>query len=214
MLKAVLFDMDGVLLNSERFICEAAMLMFKEKGLIVHPDDFLPFVGSGENKYIGGVAEKYSFALDIDEAKERTYEIYKEITHGRIEPLRGVAHFINKCRAKGLKIAVATSADKIKMIINLGGIGMRLSTFDELLTGEDVVNKKPDPEIYLKAAAKLGVKPSECLVVEDAINGIQAAKAAGARCLAVATSFLEEELTEADWVANHLDAVPDEALNW
>ena len=114
-IKAVLFDMDGVLVDSEKYICEAAILMFKEKGVEVYPDDFLPFVGMGENKYLGGVAAKHGVEFKQEVDKARTYEIYCNMVRGKLEPLPGVNEFIKLCKSKGLKIAVATSADKIKM---------------------------------------------------------------------------------------------------
>ncbi len=93
-IRAVIFDMDGVLVDSEPLINAAAIAMFKEKGLIVQPDDFLPFVGAGEARYIGGVAEKYQFALDIEEAKQRTYEIYLDLIPSRLKAFPGVYDFV------------------------------------------------------------------------------------------------------------------------
>lgn len=214
MIKAVIFDMDGVLLDSEPFICEAAMRMFAEHGLIVQPEDFRPFVGTGEDRFIGGVAEKYGFPLDPVRDKARTYEIYADVVKGKIEPLNGVPEFIEKCREKGLMLAVASSADQIKIKINLGGIGIPMETFDAVVSGSDVTKKKPAPEGFLKAAGKLGVPPNDCLVVEDAVNGVQAAKAANMKCLAVMTSFTEKDLHEADWVSKDLADAPDAALDW
>src|SRR5512142_109710 len=78
-IRGVIFDMDGVLTDSEPLINAAAIAMFKERGLAVQPADFLPFVGAGEDRYIGGVAEKYGFPLDLPAAKRRTYEIYLEL---------------------------------------------------------------------------------------------------------------------------------------
>ncbi|MGB4257064.1 MAG: HAD hydrolase-like protein, partial [Phycisphaerae bacterium] len=109
--EGVIFDMDGVLLDSEPFICKAACMMFAERGLTVQPEDFLPFVGAGENRYVGGVAEKYNFPLVIEEAKKRTYDIYLDIIRGQLEALPGVHTFLEKCRKAGKKIALATSAD-------------------------------------------------------------------------------------------------------
>ena len=214
MIKAVIFDMDGVLLDSEPLIREAAMRMFAEHGLTVRPEDFRPFVGTGEDRFIGGVAEKYGFPLDPARDKARTYEIYADVVNGKIKPLNGVPEFIEKARANGLKLAVASSADRIKMEINLDGIGIPMETFDAVVSGSDVTKKKPDPEGFLKAAEKLGVAPQECLVVEDAINGVQAAKAARMKCLAVMTSFTADDLHEADWVAKDLADAPDETLEW
>lgn len=212
MLKGVLFDMDGVLVDSEEFICKAAIAMFKEKGVTVHPDDFLPFVGSGENRYLGGVADKYNLKYDIDEIKARTYAIYESITRGKLKPLEGVVEFIAKCKAKGLKIAVATSADKTKMEINLREIGLSAETFDATVNGLEVERKKPFPDIFEIAAQKLCLKATECLVVEDAINGVEAAKAAGAKCLGLTTSFTSEQLQKADWIAPTLKYAPEEAI--
>jgi beta-phosphoglucomutase-like phosphatase (HAD superfamily) len=91
---------------------------------------------------------------------------------------------------------------------------MPSSTFDGTVTGLDVENKKPAPDIYIMAAGKIGLKPDECLVVEDAVSGIKAAKSAGCRCLAVTTSFDRSLLTEADWICDSLEDVPEEVLNW
>jgi HAD superfamily hydrolase (TIGR01509 family) len=209
-LKGILFDMDGVLVDSEKFICEAATRMFAEHCVYVEPEDFLPFVGSGEDRYLGGVAQKYNFPFDLEQDKTRTYEIYGELVKGKLKPLNGVISFIETCRKKGLKLAVATSADKVKMLINLKEIGIPAETFDATINGLEVVNKKPDPEIFVKAATKLGLKPEECLVVEDAVNGVKAAKAAGCKCLGLTTSFSVEELSEADWIAKDLSNVPSE----
>jgi len=214
MIKGVLFDMDGVLADSEQYICKAAIMMFAENGLIVKPIDFKPFVGTGENRYIGGVAEKYGLAVDIDKVKARTYEIYKSIIRGNLKPLPGAVEMVNRCRTMGLRLALATSADTVKMEANLLGIGIPASTFNVIITGLDVENKKPAPDIYNKAAERIGLQSEECLVVEDAVSGIKAAKSAGCRCLAVTTSFDRSLLYEADWICESLNNVPDEALTW
>jgi HAD superfamily hydrolase (TIGR01509 family) len=214
MIRGVLFDMDGVLADSEPFICQAAIMMFAETGLKVIPDDFKLFVGTGENKYISGVAEKYGLKVDIEKAKARTYKIYLSIIRGKLKPLPGAIAFIRKCRDTGLKTAVATSADAIKMEANLKEIGLSSSAFNATINGLDVEKKKPFPDIYNKAAERIGLKPEECLVVEDAVSGIKAAKSAGCRCLAVTTSFNRSKLSEADWICSSLEEVPEEALNW
>lgn len=199
-IRAVIFDMDGVLVDSEKFVNDAAIAMFKEKGLVVQPEDFLPFVGAGEARYIGGVAEHYGFPLDVPAAKQRTYEIYLALIPSQLKPFPGVLKLLHRCREAGLLIAVASSADLIKVRANLETIEVPIEFWDAVVTGEDVTNKKPAPDIFLSVAAKLGVDPRECVVVEDAVNGVQAANAAGMRCVAVATSFAEDRLQEADVV--------------
>jgi len=210
----VIFDMDGVLVDSEPFICRAACQMFAEKGLTVRPEDFLPFVGTGENRYLGGVAEKYNFSIDINTDKKRTYDIYLQIIKGALRPLPGVQAFIKQCRSMGKKIAVASSADHRKVMGNLCEIGLPAERFDAVIVGEDVARKKPAPDIFLLAAKRLILPPAECLIVEDAVSGVAAAKAAGAKCLALTTSFSAEQLNGADFYAPDLSAVSPEALNW
>ncbi len=203
-IEAVLFDMDGVLADSEPFICRAAMAMFAEHGVIVREEDFLPFVGAGENAYLGGVAAQYGFAIDIERDKKRTYELYLEVIKGELKALPGVGSCLRICKDRGWKVAVATSADEVKMKANLAEIGLPLSLFDATVNGLQVERKKPFPDIYQFAAAQIGVDPHQCLVVEDAVNGIEAAQAAGAFCVALTTSFNEELLGNADMIISDL----------
>jgi HAD superfamily hydrolase (TIGR01509 family) len=205
----IIFDMDGVLVDSEEYICQAAIAMFAEHGVTAGPNDFLPFVGTGEDRYLGGVAEQHGFPIDIERDKARTYEIYTDIVHGHLSPLPGVHEFMGKCRELGLKLALATSADRVKMGVNLREMGLPLDTFDALVNGLDVEHKKPAPDIFLRAAELLDLPPRDCLVVEDAVNGVAAANAAGAQCLALTTSFTETQLAGADYFAADLaDALP------
>ena len=210
----IIFDMDGVLVDSEAFICKAACLMFAELGLEVKPTDFIPFVGMGENRYLGGVAEKYQFPIDIVVIKERTYDIYLDIIQGQLKPLPGVREFIAQCRNEGKSLAVASSADRRKVEGNLREIGLDTALFSTVVTGQDVTHKKPDPEIFLLAASHLKLNPADCLVVEDAVSGVAAAKAAGAKCLALTTSFPKDQLLKADFFAPNLAQVPQEAIRW
>jgi len=206
-IRAVIFDVDGVLVDSEPLINAAAIAMFKEKGLAAQPADFLPFVGAGENRYIGGVAEKYHFPLDLQAAKQRTYEIYLDLVPSQLEAFSGAYDLVLACRKTGLLISVASSADKIKVLANLQKINLPPEFWDTAVVADQVKRQKPAPDIFLAAAQNLSVKPEECTVVEDAVNGIRAAKAAGMRCVAVATTFPAERLQEADVVRNEISQV-------
>jgi beta-phosphoglucomutase-like phosphatase (HAD superfamily) len=241
--KAVIFDMDGVLTDSEWFIAEAARLMFKEvHGLEVTHDDFRPFVGHGENRFLGGVAEKYgATGFDVERDKKRTYEIYVELVKpgansgGRgLEALPGAVAFVRRCRELGLMTALATSTDHVKMMANLEAIGLvstemrseqiglaaaieaaaRNKAFDVMVNGLDVERHKPFPDLFLEAAARLEVDPALCWVVEDSLGGVEAAKKAGMRCLALLTTFPEDEIRAAgpDKIAADLSAVTPEEL--
>ncbi len=214
MIKAVLFDMDGVLVDSEELIFLAAKEMFREHGISVVKEDFKPYIGTGENSYLGNVAKKYGFSMDIPRDKARTYEIYAEMAPQRLKLLPGVISFIEKCKKKNLRLAVATSADEIKMNVNLKAVGLDKGVFDATVNGLEVMHKKPHPEIYLKAAEKLSFETSACLVIEDAVNGVEAAKVSGAKCLAVTNSFSADKLIKADWIVKNLSEIPEDVLSW
>ena len=214
-IRGVILDMDGVLCDSEPFICQAACRMFVDRYHIdVRPEDFVPFVGAGEDRYLGGVAEQHGFTLDLERDKARTYQLYDRMVRGRLGPLPGVHEFIAKCRARRLRLALATSADRVKLLVNLRELGLAPETFDALVNGLDVERKKPAPDIFRLAAERLGLPAGECLVVEDAVNGVAAAKAAGARCLALTTSFTRDQLAGADFFAATLADAPAKALEW
>jgi HAD superfamily hydrolase (TIGR01509 family) len=219
-IRAVIFDMDGVLTDSEPLINAAAIAMFNEKGLVVQPEDFSPFVGTGEDRYIGGVAEKYHFPLNLPSAKSRTYEIYLELVPKQLNAFPGAPELVQACRQARLQVAVASSADRVKIKANLRKIGLPPESWDALVWGEEVRNKKPAPDIFLAAAAKLKLTPGQCVVVEDAVNGVESAKAAGMRCIAVAQTFSPDRLQKANLVRRNLlevsvvDLAGDPAAKW
>jgi HAD superfamily hydrolase (TIGR01509 family) len=186
---AVAFDMDGVLCDSEPFIADAAAEMLRRRyGITVAREDFLPFVGTGESRFISGAAEAHGVTVDLAVDKPLTYEIYLELLPGALQPVAGVHAFLAALRAAGLRLALATSADRRKLEGNLAAIGLPESTFDVVITAEHVTRTKPDPETFLVAASRLGVPPVRCLVVEDARNGVLAARAAGCEALGITTS--------------------------
>jgi HAD superfamily hydrolase (TIGR01509 family) len=206
--------MDGVLLDSEEYICQAGIHMFEEKGYIVTSEDFKEFTGMGENRYLGGVAEKHQIPFNLEKDKARTYEIYAVLVKGKLSLLPGVYEFIGVCRRRGLKIALASSADRIKIDINLKETNLPPVLFQTIVSGLDIKHKKPAPDIFIKAAENLGVDPEDCLVVEDAKSGVAAGKSAGARVLALTTSFTAKDLAGADWVIGTLADATEEVLNW
>src|SRR5438105_11011972 len=145
-MRGVIFDMDGVLVLSEPFIAEAAIRMFAEKGHHVVEDEFRPFIGMGEDRFIGGVAERRGIALDPARDKARTYAIYDELVRGRLDPTPGAREFVRECRVKGLAIALASGADKVKVTANLRELGLPASAFDAVVDGTQVTRKKPAPD--------------------------------------------------------------------
>ncbi len=187
--------MDGTLCDSEPFINEAAVAMFRERGVPAQPEDFRPFIGMGEIRYLGGVAEKYGVTCDVIEAKRRTYEIYLELIPGRLQPYPGALEALERLRCAGLILALGSSADRIKVTANLRECGLdKPGLFAAIVSGDDVERKKPHPDIFLRAAADLKLAPAQCAVVEDAPGGVEAALRAGMRCVAVAQTHAAREL--------------------
>jgi HAD superfamily hydrolase (TIGR01509 family) len=214
-LRGVIFDLDGVLAISEPLLAEAAIALFAEKGVAMTAADFRPFIGMGEDRYVGGAAEARGVPIaDIAREKARLYEIYQEVIRGRLRALPGAVELVHSCRDRGLAIAVASGADRVKVLASLREIGLPASVFDTVVDGNHVERKKPAPDIFLEAARRLGVSSQSCLVIEDAVSGVAAARAAGMRCLAVTSTFSAAELAGADWFAADLAHVPDAALGW
>ena len=209
-IKGVLFDMDGVLIDSEPFILQAAIEGLRQFGVNAEPDDFTPFIGAGETKYLGGPAEKYGVAFR-PEMKTVVYAIYADILKQHPDAVYdGVYDVINKVKAE-YKAAVCSAADLVKVEHNLNAIGVTPAFFDALVTGSDVTRQKPFPDIFLKGAELIGVPPENCVVVEDSINGIKAAKTAGAVSIGVTTSFSREELDEKagpDFIIDDINQLP------
>lgn len=194
-IKAVLFDMDGVLVDSEHYMRESAKEALRLWNVEAVDSDFTEFIGAGEDKFVGGVAEKHGVRY-VTEMKDIAYKIYGERVSSVNIACDGAKDIVRELKSRGYKTAVCSSADIVKVKINIKSIGLTNDDFDLVLSGSMVERKKPFPDIFLEAAKQLGVNAESCVVIEDAINGIQAAKAASMQNIAVTTSFTREELDE------------------
>lgn len=199
-----LFDMDGVLVRSEPVTSRAAIEVLKTYGVLAKREDFAPFVGTGEARFIGGVAEAYGLTYEPI-MKDKLYENYLKFVQTDLEPYAGGRETLAALKERGEKIALSSSADMIKIKANMEVAGIPLSWFDAVTCGEDAERKKPFPDIFLATAEKLGADPKDCLVIEDALSGIQAAKSAGMHCVAITSYFSREQL-----MAEQPDGVIDE----
>lgn len=191
--KAILFDMDGVLIESEFLMRTSAIHALKQYGIDAKHEDFVEFTGMGEDKFVGGVAEKYGHTYTFD-MKEKAYDYFGEHVTEMAHVPAGVKDMLLALHEKGLVMAVCSAADLRKVRYNIKAIGVEESIFSALVTGSDVERKKPFPDIYLKGAQLIGMDPKDCLVVEDAVSGIKAAHAAGMDAVGVPTTFSKEEL--------------------
>jgi beta-phosphoglucomutase-like phosphatase (HAD superfamily) len=210
MIKAVIFDMDGVLLDSEYAMRTAAMQALKEWGITADHPDFTPFVGTGEDRFIGGVAELHGVPYTPD-MKHRAYQIYLETCEDTVIRFPNIPETFEKLTDMGLNLAIASAADDIKVQANISVAGINPMFLGAIVTGDDVQKKKPNPDAFLLAAERLGIEPEYCVVIEDAKSGIQAALNAGMKAIGITSFFTKEDLLEAgaDFVAEETHLVPD-----
>ena len=193
--KAILFDMDGVLIESEFLMRATAIQSLADYGVQARHEDFLEFTGMGEDRFVGGVAEKYGLKYEFA-MKERAYDYYGQRVKAEAHIPEGVKEMLEQLHAKGIVLAVCSAADLRKVRYNIQAIGVDESLFTALVTGSDVARKKPFPDIYLEGARRVGMDPKDCLVVEDAVSGIQAAHAAGMDAVGIPSTFTPEQLQE------------------
>ena len=207
---ALIFDVDGVVADTEVLNAKASVLMFQQLyGVTVQPEDFRPFVGTGDERYCEGVAEKYGVPIDTAAAVQRRAEnFFQLLEHEPLPAAPGVLGLVQAARdAPDMKVAIATSGQKAKQFPVIEGTGLRLEWFDVVLTGDDVERKKPEPQIYLRTAERLRVPPERCVVFEDAPAGVAAAQRAGMCCVAVTSTVSASELAGADLIVDSLAEV-------
>ena len=204
--KAILFDMDGVLIESEYLMRASAIRALADYGVTARHEDFLEFTGMGEDRFVGGVAEKHGLVYKT-EMKELAYDYFGQKVKEEAHVPAGVKEMLEALHGMGLTLAVCSAADLRKVRYNLMAIGVEETIFSALVTGSDVARKKPFPDIYLEGARRIGTDPEDCLVIEDAISGIQAAHAAGMDAVGVPTTFSQELLQEKAAPEYMLDAI-------
>ena len=193
--KAILFDMDGVLIESEFLMRSSAIQALAEFGIEAQHEDFFEFTGMGEDKFVGGVAEKHGKPY-VTAMKDLAYDYYGQRVKAEANFPDGVKDMLHALHNRGIVLAICSAADLRKVRYNIQAIGVDESLFSALVTGSDVERKKPFPDIYLEGARRIDMDPKDCLVVEDAISGIQAAHAAGMDAVGVPTTFSKEELAQ------------------
>lgn len=204
--KAVLFDCDGVLVDSEPALARIAAIALADFGAAAKPEDFKPYIGMGEDKYLGEVLKKYGVPYTQD-VKKHVYEKYIELADDFVEPFAGVRELLVELKNSGYRIAVASSADMIKVEANLRVLAVSDNMFDTVITGSDIERKKPFPDIYLLAARRCNTEPAMCYVVEDAVSGIESAKAAGMTAIGFSSAHSAEELRAAgaDYIIDSME---------
>ena len=182
--KAVIFDMDGVIIDSEPFYQEVQTDLFQKIGITVLPEEYNTFIGVGMREMWNMIKSSRSLTQPIEELIELNNNVlldYFERSSNLI-PTPYFTDFLASILAAEMQTAVASSTTKpiIEVIIKKLNL---YDFFNIIVSGDEVKNGKPAPDIFLETTARLNVKPLECVVVEDSYNGVKAAKSAGMYCL-------------------------------
>lgn len=211
MLKAVIFDMDGVLVDSEPLHYEVNRLtMQHEFGKDLDYEYYKQYIGSTVMAMWNKIIKDFSLeGYTAEQLFDISEDVKKDLLeHEGYPEVPGVVSFVKSISSK-YKLAVASSSALANIEKNVKKLGIE-SDFEALVTGLSVKNPKPAPDIFLKAAEQLGVKPEECIVVEDSCNGTRAAKAAGMACIGfINPGSGEQDLSAADYLFETFDNIDD-----
>lgn len=207
---AVLFDMDGVIINTTPLYYRVWAEFGRSRGHTPTQDELFATNGVRAQDVIrtwlgNSVSDSEADAITIELAAQ----VARMLATETVLPIPGVQNFVTALAAAGIQRAVATSALPANASLSLARVGLA-NSFGAVITADDVTRGKPHPEPWLKAAAALGVPPAHCVVFEDSVSGLRAAKAAGAKCVALATTFPREVLQaeQPDWLINDFLDLP------
>ena len=203
MIEAVLWDLDGVLVDTALFHYQAWCQLLSELGRSLGEEEFRRTFGLRNDLILRDMLGEVP-AEEVERLSKRKEALFRQHAAGRVTLLPGAAELVGRSRDGGRRTALVTSTPRANIDFVLEQVGLT-SAFDTIVAAEDVSRGKPDPEGFLLAAHRLGVAPERCLVVEDAPGGIEAARRAGMRSLAVTTTRPREELTAADAVVDSLN---------
>lgn len=199
MIKAVLFDMDGVLVNTETFYIKALIdTLSEEIGLELTMEEVEKYAGLIYTEKLKRIFKERGIKGDPYELAEKSRRRFLQIVKGRIRLLPGVKELIEELVSSGIKLGLVSSSRRKVVEVVIRETGLE-GVFDVIVAQEDVKHLKPDPEPYLLASKKLGIRPQECVVIEDSVHGISSAKSAGMKCIAIVNPHLPiSNYSEAD----------------
>ena len=210
---AAIFDWDGVIIDSSRPHLESWELAAKDLGHTLPPDHFKRSFGMKSNRIIPEILGWATDPQEIKRISDHKETLYRElIRKNGIEPLPGVVAWLDRLRAASIRCAIASSTERLNIDCVLSVIGIQ-SYFDAIVAGDDVTHGKPDPEVFLVAAQKIGWSPARCIVFEDAQVGIQAALAAGMKVVGVGSAHTATSLNNANMIVERLDRLSVDKLN-
>ena len=200
-IKGVIFDCDGVLVDSEPFSCGALNVLFEKYFNIDIGNDYSPVIGSSLKDTFSYYLEKYGITNADQSVLAKIYiekdEVYKNLAKNKLRPFSGISQFINFCHTYNFRISVGSSGTLNKISFSLKESGLD-QYFDVITSADEVKHGKPEPDLFLLTAKKMQIDPKDCLVVEDSLSGIIAGNKAGMYTVGITNTFSRDKLKKAD----------------
>jgi beta-phosphoglucomutase len=211
-LKAVLFDIDGTLMDNNEYHKMAWMQYLESQGKKMTDEEFKKNVSGRTN--LDAVQRIYNKEMGDEEASKyylAKEEIYRKLYRPYLSPIHGLLEFLKDLQDHGIVMAIATSGIQVNIDFMFEHIPIK-QYFKEVIQAKDITNGKPDPEIFTKAAEAVGFPPENCVVFEDSLAGVKAAKKAGIKVVALTTSEEKDDLKKADLVIKNYNEINYEKL--
>jgi beta-phosphoglucomutase family hydrolase len=204
--KAVIWDMDGVIADTAPYHLQAWQEVFRRRGVRYTEDDFKRNFGKRNDSIIRSVLGSRVPLAEMEAIAAEKEELFRRWAASRIRPLPGAIELMQALREHGFAQAMGSSAplENIELVTRRLGIA---GFFRVIVSGREVTEGKPSPQVFLRAAERLGARPEDCVVIEDAVAGVSAAKRAGMSCIAVTSTNSRDKLSGADLIVDTLEEV-------
>lgn len=202
-ISGVLWDMDGVLVDSGELHFQSWVMALTEVGISFDREKFRQTFGMNNNGILSILLEhppEPSFLTNVSDRKE---SLFRQMIQGKVHPMPGVRTWLERLQSMGCRQAVASSAP----IANIDALvdEMQIRPYFSAIVSAYAMPSKPNPAVFLEAARQLGLPPKKCVVIEDAIPGVNAAHRAGMKCIAVTTTHPRQDLSEAEIILDNLE---------
>jgi beta-phosphoglucomutase len=205
-LEAVIWDLDGVLANTASYHLSAWQETFQKRGMKFTEADFRRSFGQRNDTIIRNTLGGKTAQGEIEAIAGEKEATFRRMIGQEIEPIPSAVELVYSLRRQGVKMAIASSTPIENIQLITGSLGVA-NCFQAIVTGHDVTEGKPSPQVFLMAAQRLGVEPENCVVIEDAVAGVTAAKRAGMHCVAVTSTRSRESLKQADLIVKTLEEI-------
>ena len=213
MLSCVIFDMDGVISDSEPLHHIAERKLLEPFGVDLTQDELQSFTGMGTTDMLQHFLDTYQLSASLEDLTEQLTENLFQVFSEQVQPIPHAISLIQLLHAEGIPLAIGSSSSP--QLINLVLDKLELpSCFKVVVSGHEVMRSKPHPDLFLEIADRLQVSPKDCVVIEDSKNGVLAAKAAGMVCVGFESpNSPNQDLSKSDWILDDLSLLTKDKLH-